>query len=95
MSPQRRVEVGSKELFLLAKSSPILKLPKKAVQAQVQKTLLLFSDQSVCAISCPRILSRGREKTFLEGLGFETMDSRLLQPLRRAFVVKLEKLRAE
>ena len=57
MSPQRRVEVGWKELLFPAKSSPILKLPKKAVQAQVQKTLLLSSNQSVCRVSCVKNLS--------------------------------------
>ena len=64
-SPQRSVTDGSKVDLLAARSSPILKLPKKETQAQDQNTLLLSSGQLALAISCPNSFSNGRVKTFL------------------------------
>ena len=41
---------------VFCRSSPILRLPKKATVAHVQTTFLLLVSQFVCAISCPSIL---------------------------------------
>ena len=86
------MEKGSKLSFLLDSNSPILKLPKNAVQVQDQKTLLLSSLQDVFVISLPKSFRSGKVKTFLVGRDDCISTDTFPAPRRRVFVIKLEQL---
>ena len=79
--------------MLWAKSSPILKLPKNDVHVQVQKILLLSSDQFELAISCPSSFNRGRVNTFLVCLYSDFEVYRFSVLLIMALVTRLENIK--